>query len=123
MGTTEIRSIENYSKPINTRARREVLFRFQMVKTESFSVKYSRIVSLSLNLLYNSQYTPISDLMIFVLNLGLLTSKKVEYVFMCFCVFFTNNNFGNTSFILAQRYFQRNSTNYKKIKDGNFVEA
>ena len=107
MGTTEIRSTENYSKPINTRARREVLFRFQMVKTESFSVKYSRIVSLSLNLLYNSQYTPFSDLMIFVLNPGLLTSKKVEYVFMCFCVFFTNNNFGNTSFILAQTIFSK----------------
>ena len=58
------------------------------------------IVTLNLYVMYNCQYTFFSDPVIFVLNQGLLTSKKEEYVFsMCFCY---NNNFGNTSFILAQ---------------------
>ena len=40
-----------------------------------------------------------------MLNPGLLTSKKEEYVLaicVSLCVFFHKNNFGNTSFILAQ---------------------
>ena len=101
--TTEIRSIENNTKPINTRVRREVPFRSQRVKTEFFSVKDSRIVTLNLNVLYNSHYIPFSDLKTFVLNSGLLTAKKKKCLwYMLPCVYFCNNNSGNCSSILAK---------------------
>ena len=90
MDTTEMSVIENNTKLINTRVRKGVFFRFQRVNTESFSVRDSRIVTLNLNVFYYCQNIPFSNPLIFVLNPGLLTNKKEEYISsMCFyvCVF------------------------------------
>ena len=92
MDTTEISAIENNTKLTNARVRKRVLFWFQRVKMESFSVRDPKIVTLNLNVFYDCQYVPFSNPLISVLNPGLLTSKKEEYVSsMCFsvCVFIT----------------------------------
>lgn len=98
----EIWSIENNTKAINTGVKRGALSRFLRVKVKFFSVRDSRTVTISLNIIYIPQYIYIykcilfSDPVVFFLNLGLLTSKKEE------CVQYAFNNFDNTSFIPAQ---------------------
>ena len=90
MDTTEISAIENNTKPIKTRVRKEVLFWFQRVKTESFSVRDPSIVTLNFNVFYHCQYVLFSNPLIFVLNPGLLASKKEKYVsrmYFSVCVF------------------------------------
>ena len=51
--TIKVRSIENNSKSIKARVRRGVPF---SLKTEFFSVRDSSIVTLNLNIFYESQY-------------------------------------------------------------------
>ena len=61
-------------------------------------------VTLNLNILYISEQCVLfNDPIVFVLNLGLPTSKKEERaqcVIMCVCLY--NNHFGNTFLIPAQ---------------------
>ena len=75
---------------------------------ELFAARDSRIVTLTIKFMFVNIYKciPFSDPIVFVLNLGLLISKKKEcgqYVFMWVC--FYNSNTENTSFILEQVTF------------------
>ena len=55
-GHYRINLLQNNTKPMNTRMRGRVLSRFQRVKTEFFSVRGSRTVTINLSILYISRY-------------------------------------------------------------------
>ena len=100
------RSIENNRRSVNVRVRMGSRFRFQMVKTEFFSVKEPKTATLNLIILYNCQQIYMYTLQWpykFCSDPPLLTSKKQEYASHFFLrVCFHNSNIGKTSSILAQ---------------------
>ena len=116
-GTTEMRSVENNTKPMNIKAKTGVLFRFQRLNTEFVSFKTSRTVTL-----HHNVYTLFSINNTFISNACLKLAKNQanakQYPEAELLLFENYSHSSYALFFFCRGFLSRPFTNHRTAGEG-----